>query len=126
MTTLPKTVPGTAVQVQLPALPTSDFWSETQWAVMMSLLEAVLPSISRPSTLSDPTNQVRVPEADYAAALQLAQNTMKKPPSEEKFQEYLAHNPAKEPKFVESITRTVAALAPAAQRQLGGVMSSLA
>ncbi|TKW50203.1 Long-chain-alcohol oxidase FAO2 [Colletotrichum tanaceti] len=128
MTTLPKTVPGTAIQdqIQLPALPTSDFWSETQWAVMMSLLEAVLPSISRPSTLSDPTNQVRVPEADYAAALQLAQNTMKNPPSEEKFQEYLAHNPAKEPKFVESITRTAAALAPAAQRQLGGVMSSLA
>ncbi|GKT53678.1 long chain fatty alcohol oxidase [Colletotrichum tofieldiae] len=126
MATLPKTVPGTATQLQLPALPTSDFWNETQWAVLMSLLEAVLPSISRPATLSDTTNQVRVSEAEYAAALQLVQNTMTKPPSEEKFQEYLAYNPAKEPRFVESITRTLAAMPAGAQRQLGGAMGALA
>ncbi|KAK2014768.1 long chain fatty alcohol oxidase [Colletotrichum eremochloae] len=126
MATLPKAIPGTDVQLQLPALPTTSFWSETQWAVLMSLLEAVLPSISLPATLSDATNQVRVSEADYTAALQLVRNTMKNPPSEEKFLEYLAHNPAKEPRFVENITRTLASLPAAAQRQLGGAMGALA
>lgn len=125
MTTVPKTIPGTAVELQLPALPTTDFWNETQWTVLMSLLEAVLPPISRPATLTDTTSQIRVSDAEYAAALQLAQNTMKKPPSEEKFQEYMAHNPAKEPKFIESITRTLAALPAGAQRQLGGAMGAL-
>ncbi|KAK1971198.1 GMC oxidoreductase [Colletotrichum sublineola] len=126
MATLPKAIPGTDVQLQLPALPTTSFWSETQWAVLMSLLEAVLPSISLPATLSDATNQVRVSEADYTAALQLVRNTMKNPPSEEKFLEYLAHNPAKEPRFVENITRTLTSLPAAAQRQLGGAMGALA
>ncbi|OLN81826.1 Long-chain-alcohol oxidase FAO2-like protein 2 [Colletotrichum chlorophyti] len=126
MATLPQTISGASVQLQHPVLPTSDFWTETQWTVFMSLLEAVLPSISRPATLSDKANQVRVSEADYAAALKLVQNTMKNPPSEEKFQEYLAHNPAKEPSFRDCVTRTMAALPSAAQRQLGAAMAGLA
>ncbi|TEA21494.1 Long-chain-alcohol oxidase FAO2 [Colletotrichum sidae] len=122
----PPKIPGTSVALQLPEVPTSDFWKETQWTVLLSLLEAALPSISRPASLSDQANQVRVSDADYAQALQLVQNTMKNPPSEEKFLEYLAHCPAKEPKFVESIKRTIAALPSAAQRTLGGALSALA
>ncbi|KAK1595320.1 GMC oxidoreductase [Colletotrichum navitas] len=126
MATLSKTIPGTDVQLQLPVLPVNNLWNETQWAVLMSLLEAVLPSISLPATLSDPTNQICVSGADYAAALQLVRNTMKNPPSEEKFLEYLAHSPAKEPKFVDSIKRTMASLPAGSQRQLAGAMSTLA
>ncbi|KAK1991967.1 GMC oxidoreductase [Colletotrichum falcatum] len=126
MATVSKTIPGTQTQIQLPALPATDFWSETQWAVLMSLVEAVLPSISLPATLSDATSQVRVSEADYAAALQLVRDTMKNPPSEEKFLEYLAHNPAREPRFVENLKRTLASLPSGAQRQLGGAMGTLA
>ncbi|KAF4875836.1 Long-chain-alcohol oxidase FAO2 [Colletotrichum siamense] len=118
-------LPEEVSKLELPVLPTSDFWNETQWSVLFSLLEAALPSIARPATLSDKTNQVRVSEAEYAQALQLVQNTMKNPPSEEKFQEYLAHCPAKEPKFVESVTRTLAALPSAAQKTLGGAMGAL-
>lgn len=124
--TVPQKVPGTSVQIPLPALPSAEFWTETQWAVLRSLLEAVLPSIARPAAFSEESSQVPVSEADYAAALELIQNTMENPPAEEKFQEYLAHNPAHDPEFVESTTRTLAALPSGAQRQLGGAMGALA
>ncbi|KAF6827017.1 long chain fatty alcohol oxidase [Colletotrichum musicola] len=118
--------PQQVSKLELPGMPACDFWNETQWNVLFSLLEAALPSISRPATLTDEANQVRVSEAEYAEALKLVQNTMTSPPSEDQFQEYLAHCPAKEPKFVESVKRTMAELSSGAQRALGGAMGALA
>src|SRR5687768_16315041 len=86
-------VPG-PVPTALPELPSTDFWSKTQWDVFFALLDAAVPSVTTASALQSKTGQIVIREDDYGRALQDARRFVVDPPDEEQFLAFLQERPS--------------------------------
>ena len=122
-------VPAAATAPKPPKPPApvdADFFSEKQWAVLMSIMDAVVPSLPlREAGPLEPMTQLELSEAQFQEALELARSTMVEPPSEELLKAYLQDRPSDYPDFLVGIQRTLASVPSAAQKQLGAILSAL-
>ena len=109
----------------LPALPLTDFWDETQWAVFLALVEAVIPSISPESCLEDPHHQIRISDHEFQEAFEDAVGPLSERVTVEKFKTLLADRPTTDKAFVENIKRSIEKLPVQQRTQLGNFCNTL-
>lgn len=105
-------------------LPTS-YWDESQWAVMLAIMEAAMPAFAPQSTIEDEHNQIRISDAEFEDIFKRLERTVVDPPSKESLREYLAKRCMDDPIYVEDCKRTLGSLKPAQHEQLGGVLKLL-
>ena len=110
---------------ELPNLPPTDFFSETQWNVLFALMDGALPALTLESEVRDEHKQSAISEAQFRDALALARDQMVEPPSEELLKKYLEDMPSSYPGFVVGIQRTLSNVPDAAKKQLGAVLYAL-
>lgn len=109
----------------LAAAPSGDFWNETQWKVLLSLLDAVVPSIVSESDVTNKFDQRKLSQSQYAAAAAKAQASVQMKPSDELLKAYLQERMLDKPAFVDNLKRTLDSLPPKTKNDLGGVLSLL-
>lgn len=109
----------------LPDPPSGDFWSDTQWQVLLALLDATIPSIAPESKLKDEQNEVAISDATYAEILKETQSSTAEPPNEMLFQAYMEDRPSANPAFVISLRRAVVGLPEKPRGDLGKVLGFL-
>lgn len=110
----------------LPSPPLGDFFNETQWTVLLSLLDAIVPSLVPASKLVDPLTQKAIPDEEFTAVLATTRKTIAESPDEETLEKYLAELPSKNEQTVFTLRRALDGVPDSARRQLGGVLSALA
>ncbi len=110
---------------QLPPHTGRDTFSETQWAVLIALLDAALPSLALESSIEDTMVQASISEAQFQDALQLAQTTMVEPPSEALLKAYLGDRLSSYPDARDGIARLLGNASTVVCKQLRAVLSAL-
>jgi hypothetical protein len=109
----------------LPEPPSGDFFNETQWAVLMSLIDAVLPSLVPESKLTDQSTQKAIPDKDYQKAIKTIQTTVAEAPDEGTISAYLSEIPSENTAFLHALRRCLSGIPASGRNQLGGVLSAL-
>lgn len=116
------------VVIPISDAPPRTFFDETQWRVLYSLMDTVIPSLAASShddAHSDENpgdDRQTVPKDVLEAHYQKLQTCLPSPPSREAFAAYLAEKPSAIQDFRDHLTRTLATLSPAARNQLGTVL----
>lgn len=111
----------------MPEPPSGDFFNETQWAVLLALADAVIPSITPESRVTDEKIQRCLPDQEYHAFVQFNKDKIDGAPGDESLLEALLDDrPSKHPAFLHHCRRTLSSLPGPARKQLGGVLSALA
>ena len=105
--------------------PAGDWWSETQWNVFMSLIEAVVLPIVSESDITDKRKQKKISQAEFNQALGYAQSSMAKAPTPEVFAAYLSERALDNPDFVRTVRRVLGDTPPSLRNSLGSVLSLL-
>ncbi|KAK7750997.1 hypothetical protein SLS62_007130 [Diatrype stigma] len=115
------------VPVELPALGSDAYYDDTQWQVLLSLIDAVIPSIVADSAPADADEKhhLRIPQAQYREAYESAQRLVKHPPAAAEFEQYLSARPLENTRFLQQLRRTFGNLPPYQRRQLGGILTLL-
>lgn len=123
--------PHSHIVIPISDAPPATFFDETQWRVLYSLMDTVIPSLAAESdneandnnTIIDKKDDRQiVPKDVLEAHYQKLQRCLPHPPSHEAFAAYLAERPSAIQDFRDHLTRTLATLSPAAQKQLGTVL----
>lgn len=116
------------VPVDLPALGSDAYYDETQWQVLLSLIDAVIPSIVAGSTtvVDDEKHHLRIPQTQYREAYERTQRLLTHPPPPAQFEAYLSARPLENKRFLQQLRRTFHNLPPYQRRQLGGILTLLA
>lgn len=109
----------------LAAAPTIDFWNETQWKVLLSLLDATVPSIVNESEVTNKFDQRKLSQSQYSSAAAKAQTSVQMKPNPKLFQAYLQERALDNPAFVDNLKRTLNNLPGKLKNDLGGVLSLL-
>lgn len=110
---------------ELPALPSDTFWTESQWAVFMAIMDTIIPSIVPKSCLADTRGQLGLPDADYQAACETACNAVVAVSTDKAVRAYLEDRPSTDLAVRGAMVRVLAQI-PSKQRDgLGKLMSSL-
>ncbi|KAK3495110.1 long-chain fatty alcohol dehydrogenase [Neurospora hispaniola] len=111
----------------LPPLPPGhgDYFTETQWCVLMSLLDATVPSITAVSDRKDDKTQLGITDAEFKEIVTKAQASVVKKLAVEDITAYLAESPSNDPAFCRAVRRVLGNVPPSAQKRLGGVLSAL-
>lgn len=118
-----QTAPST---LQPPPVSEPAFWDETQWTVLWSLIEALLPSISSESDVSDGKNQVKLPDTRYAEAVRFIRVVMgTDAPPEDRLKDYLKYCPTQDTRFRADVIRTLSMTSTTARDAMGRALSSL-
>ena len=125
--------------------PLGDWWDDTQWAVLLSLLDATLTPIA---AADDPrigaakktgqggnryadgldfnrTSFKRVPRADVEAAVAKARAAMKNPPDAAAVADMLATRLSDSPLLIMSLKRLLSGLSTKSKKDLGGFLKLL-
>ncbi|KAH6694116.1 long chain fatty alcohol oxidase [Plectosphaerella plurivora] len=116
---------STSAALRLPPLQSTAFWSETQWTIFWSLVEAALPPIRDQSSTTDDNAQITISDDEFASRYAALRDTVTNPPSETQFRAFLDHNVAADPAFRDNAQRTIAGLHSSAQKALGAALASL-
>lgn len=118
------------IPVGVPDPPPGDYFTDIQWTVLFSLLDAVFcPIVTRGGgnwSPVDKQHQKIIPEELYAQSLAQIQAFVTEPPSEDLFRAYLAQRASQDPLFVAAVRRTVGSLSDDAKKQFGTAMAFLA
>lgn len=109
----------------MPAPPTGDFFDETQWTVLYSLLDTILPSITAAPKVTDDKAQYGMPEADIKHLISNTQKNLAEPPSDNLLEAYLADRPSSDPNFTYGVRRILSSAPSSALKQLGAVLTAL-
>lgn len=110
----------------MPDAPTGDYFNETQWAVLMALADAVVPSIAAESKVTNEKVQRRMPDQEYQKIIQSNKGSIIAAPGDESlFQEYLDDRPSKHPAFLDHCRRTLSNVPASDRKQLATVLSAL-
>lgn len=102
----------------------NEVFPEPQWQALLSLLDAVVPSVK----VADPVaahdnNHIGISQEEFDEYYHDIRNRMKHPPSKEGFRDYLAVRPSDNPLFVKSIKKLIGALSPGPKLQLYRTLS---
>ncbi|EFX04185.1 long-chain fatty alcohol dehydrogenase [Grosmannia clavigera kw1407] len=115
--------------LSLAPAPSGDWWDESQWAVLLALLDAVLSPIVAADTASSTglnrRNAKCLSRADFDATVAHVRAAVIDPPDAALVASYLADRPSDHPVFVQGIKRTLAGQSPASRKQLGDVLALL-
>ncbi|KAK7912222.1 hypothetical protein PG985_014703 [Apiospora marii] len=121
--------PHSHIVIPISDAPPATFFDETQWRVLYSLMDTVIPSLAAASDddgdhseKSPAHDRQTVPKDILEAHYQKLQARLPNPPSREAFAAYLAERPSAIQDFRDHLTRTLATLSPAARGQLGTVL----
>ncbi|KAI1386462.1 long-chain fatty alcohol dehydrogenase [Hypoxylon trugodes] len=107
-------------------VPASDtFFTETQWKVLFSLLDAVIPSVAvgGPSDMTGYSEVLRISENHFHEIYHGVQRRMRYPPTIDQFREYLAFRPVDDPRFISIVKQTVSRLSRSSKSQLGSLLN---
>ncbi|KAK3939899.1 hypothetical protein QBC46DRAFT_449951 [Diplogelasinospora grovesii] len=110
---------------ELPPPPASDFFSETQWTVLMALLDAVVPSITTASIAQDEKTKTRIREERFDDVVKYARKTMADPPSADNLRAFLEDRPCSDPAFIYKVRRTLGTASESSRKQLGAALTAL-
>jgi len=110
----------------LQAAPSGDFWNETQWAVLASLMDAFVPSFVPESRLRDRKTQVKLSDAEYMRITDTLVRYGGPDPSQESFDKYMRDTVSDHPAAMEGVRRTLAGFPSSSRKELGGVLALLA
>ncbi|KAK8137239.1 hypothetical protein PG984_005179 [Apiospora sp. TS-2023a] len=121
--------PHSHIVIPISDAPPGTFFDETQWRVLYSLMDTVIPSIAASDDVNgDSKGLVKyddrqiVPNDVLEAHYQKLQRCLPQPPSRDAFTAYLAEKPSTIQDFRNHLTRTLSTLSPAARNQLGAVL----
>lgn len=109
----------------LPALPSDGFWSETQWAVFMAIMDTIVPSVVPKSSLTDKQGQLGVPDSEYLAASKTTHNIAVEVSGDDALRAYFEDRPSTNLAVRGVMIRRIALLPIKQQEGLGKLMSSL-
>ena len=110
----------------LPDLPPGDSFSEGQWAILMAIMDTVIPSLRRETRTSDEIKQLAVSDFQYNTIVGRFKKTAVDPPSTEALDEYLDERPSANPRFQSLLKRYLGHYAPVdAKKGLSFVLSTL-
>jgi hypothetical protein len=110
----------------LPDPPAGDWFSETQWTVLLSIIDAVIPPLVPSSAVTHPLAQHGIPDAAWSRALSTTQSTLASSPDRAVLESYLAEQPSANPLTLPALKRSLAYAPTAARSGLGTVLSALA
>lgn len=111
----------------MPQAPKCDFFNETQWAVLMAFADAVVPSITAQSKVTDEKVQRRTPDKEYQQIVQSNKGSVVESPGDESLlQEYLDDRPSSNPVFLEHCRWMVNSVPAGDRKQLALALSLLA
>lgn len=109
----------------LPELPDDGFWTETQWAVYMSIMDTIVPAVVAKSSLTDKEGQLGIPDVRYSSVIKMARATVLERTDEDSLRAFMEDKPSYHP-GIRAIQLRIAARLPAKQRAgLGTLLSSL-
>jgi hypothetical protein len=91
----------------LPEPPAGEAFTKDQWSILMSIMDAVIPSVRRESTVSNPLLQQSIPDVRYNAAVDYVKRTMPDAPDSETFDEYMDEKPSNNPDFEDLLKRSL-------------------
>lgn len=94
----------TPLEAPVPPLPEDDVFTELQWKTLLSLADAVIPSIAAAGAAKSP-NQKTVPSAEIESALSTLQETIEGPNAGRLARQYLEESASSVPLFKESLHR---------------------
>lgn len=110
---------------ELPDLPSDDFWTQTQWAVFMAIMDSVIPAIVSKSRLTDKLGQRGIPDLEYAALMRTSQDTVLETRDAAVLRAFLEDKPSKNPAFHGLLLRTLFRLPVKQRAGLGVILSAL-
>ncbi|KAI1417556.1 long-chain fatty alcohol dehydrogenase [Hypoxylon sp. FL1857] len=113
------------IPTQLPELKETSYFSETQWQLLLALVDAVIPSIVAEAAATDRKNQLRIPQPQYEEAYERTKSSMKHPPDYEKFKQYLESRPLDNPRCLNLLKRLLQNVPNDDRRRLGGILNLL-
>ncbi|RYP69262.1 hypothetical protein DL771_006230 [Monosporascus sp. 5C6A] len=120
-------LPTVPAPVELPALGPSTYFNETQWQVLFSMIDAVIPSIVIGSAAGkDEKHHLQISQNQCNESYEYIQQVTSHPPGFEEFVEYLGARPLENQLFLWQVRRALNSLPPHSKRQLGGLLSLLA
>lgn len=122
--------------------PTGDWWDETQWAVLLSLLDAVLAPVvatgdarvkQQEENKAAPADSLqfnrvsfkRLPKTEFDSAVAGARAAVTNPPDAALVADYLADRASDNPKFLMGVRRTLSGVSPKDRGDLGGLLTTL-
>ncbi|KAI2630749.1 long-chain fatty alcohol dehydrogenase [Hypoxylon sp. NC1633] len=111
------------IPTQLPELRPDTYFSETQWQVLLALVDAVIPSIVVKSEVTDQRNQLLLSKSEYDQVYEHTRTSMKHPPDHEKFKQYLEARPLDNPRFLGLLKRIIQNIPDSNRKQLGLILS---
>jgi len=96
--------------VPLPPSPTGDSFTQAQWDILMSIMDAIIPRIVRQSKAGSLRGKERlnthiVPEDVYQIAIAHMRENVVDPPDEETLDAYLAERPSDNAEFQDLLLR---------------------
>ena len=110
----------------LPEPPAGDFFDDDQWAVLMSLLDAAIPSIVPESQVADQKTQKGLPDLDYQKLVNFNQGAEGDASVDNSsILAYLQDRPSNHPEFLHACRKTLASFPASARKQLGAVLYQL-
>jgi hypothetical protein len=110
----------------LPDLPPGDPFNEEQWAILMAIMDTVVPSIRKEKTPSDKIQQLTVSDAQYNTAVDHLKKTVCNPPTSQDLDEYLDERPSANPRFQSLLKRSLGQYAPEeAKKGLSFILTAL-
>ncbi|KAK0711345.1 hypothetical protein B0H67DRAFT_684977 [Lasiosphaeris hirsuta] len=113
------TLPG------LPAPPPGVFLDETQWTVLMALLDAVIPSITANSRVADDMAQRGIADGEFEESAARAQPNAAEPPSTDLIKAYLEDRATARPGFKDAVRRTLGSVPGESLKPLGTALYAL-
>lgn len=114
------------IPTPLPEPQPETYFSETQWQVLLALIDATVPSIVAEAEVTDRKGQLWISQSRYAEAYEQTKRSMKYPPNYEKFQQYLGSRLIDSPRFIGLLRRFVQGIPNSSRKQLGAVLNVIA
>jgi hypothetical protein len=112
--------------VALPPTASDTNFTDAQWEVLFSALDALLPPIVPEGAVTDKRRQLRISRRQYEDAFAAARLAMPvDPPDLDRFKEYLRTRQTDSPRFVRNVKRTFDTVSELDRKQLAGVLNLL-
>lgn len=91
-------------EVPLPPVPATSYFSETQWEILFSLADAIIPSIRTPSTSKSSSDRV-ISQAEWDTAISKLKATIPGPDAAKIAVQYLEEDASSNPAFHTCVER---------------------
>ncbi|RDW84724.1 long chain fatty alcohol oxidase-like protein [Coleophoma cylindrospora] len=102
------------------------FFNETQWAMLMAIMDTVIPDVRRETQATDNFSHATVPDVKYNSAVDHITSNVVNPPGSQSLDEYFSEKPSDNPRFQELLKRTLVSGSPEdSKKALSFVLSAL-